>query len=312
MGSYDFSKRYNHSDEKTSGKNFSALNISKDVKFYKPKYDKNSSSNYNRIDIVPYGITTKMHPLVAAGDWSIGDFDYVLDIWVHKNVGPSRKSVVCPYRNYGKPCPICEETSKAYDAGDKEKGRLLKAQRRVYYNVISRNKEDDSSMKLFDTSFAWFEEVLRKAAISEGEDEGKAIDYADPIKGKTVRFDAVDSELNAKNPALKYESFKFYDRDSIEAEVKNALPLDSFIELKTYEELEKLMYGADDDEEETEEEEEERKPVKPKKEEEPEAAVEKPKCPHGHRFGKDCDEFPECDKCPKETWKACDSASNGK
>jgi hypothetical protein len=315
---YDFGKRYAKSDETKKQYNNTPFDFGDiKVKMYKPKFDKSADVNYNRFDIIPFKITSKKHPLVAAGDWQVGDFDYMMDLWVHKNIGPKHSTILCPYRTYGKTCPICEEASKAYDAEDKEKGRQLKAQRRVYYNVVSRNKGDGDEIQLFDVSHAWFEEPLRKAAKSEGEDEGAgAIDYAHPSKGKTVRFDVSDSGINPKVPALKYESFKFYDRDSIEERIKDALPLDSFLKLLDAKEIEKVLFADFEEEEEEEVEEEERKPVVTEKATEAppvkEEAPAKPACPHGHEFGKDTDEFRECENCPKDTWKACDRASRGK
>lgn len=65
------------------------------------------------------------------------------------------------------------------------------------------------------------------------------------------------------------------------------------------------------EEEEEEEEPAPKKKAKPKDDDEEEDEEPAPKksssgkCPHGHRFGKDTDEFPECDKCDKKIWKAC-------
>jgi len=320
MSKYDFSSRYKKSDEAKSGMKNTIFDFGdQKVKFYKPKYDKSNEMNYNRLDIVPFKITSKKHPLVASGDWNIGDFDYVLDVWTHRNIGPKHATILCPNRTYGKPCPICEEASKAYDNDEKEKGRLLKAQRRVFYNVISRNKGDEDEIQLFDASYLWFEEPLRKAAKSEGEDDGAdAVDYANPVTGKTIRFDVVDSKISTTFLALKYESFKFYDRESIEDRVKDALSLDSFIKLYDYEQLQKMLFAdmGDDDEEEEEEEEAPRKPVKhEEEEEEPKKKAEEPKkpiCPKGFKFGEECDDHKECEDCPKDTWKACDRASRVK
>ena len=69
-----------------------------------------------------------------------------------------------------------------------------------------------------------------------------------------------------------------------------------------------------DDDEEEEEKEPEKEPEAPKpptrrtrKNTDTPPATEKGKCPHGHRFGKDVDEYDECEKC--KNWEACMDAS---
>ncbi len=43
----------------------------------------------NRTNFIPYVIKTKNHPLVKRGEFEVGDSDYVMDIFVHRGVGPS-------------------------------------------------------------------------------------------------------------------------------------------------------------------------------------------------------------------------------
>ena len=128
----------------------------------------------------------------------------------------------------------------------------------------------------------------------------------------------------------------FEDReDEIPYElVENAISFDEIMNIPTYEEAEKLLYGNDDDEETSDEEEEEDEEPKPSKkpskhreeeedeeeddeedEDEEEPAPKKPskksdgeaspkgKCPFGHRYGKDCDEFEDCNDC--DLWEKC-------
>jgi hypothetical protein len=60
----------------------------------------------------------------------------------------------------------------------------------------------------------------------------------------------------------------------------------------------------EEDDEDEDDDEEEVKPARksePKKEskKEPKSEEKSGKCPHGHKFGKDCDEYDECDDCKK-------------
>ena len=70
------------------------------------------------MDIVPYFIGAA-HPLVKKGKAKPGDWGYVLQIFVHRNVGVNQDTYICPARTLGQPCPICEE-GKKHDMGEKE------------------------------------------------------------------------------------------------------------------------------------------------------------------------------------------------
>ncbi len=71
----------------------------------------------------------------------------------------------------------------------------------------------------------------------------------------------------------------------------------------------------DEEEEDEEEEDEEEKPVKKPPVRTKKQETKKPKksekkggkCPHGHKFGEDCEEYDECDECDK--WEECMDAS---
>lgn len=295
--SFDFSGRFNFNEEyaeKKSGKGGNrekVLDISQDVPRYTPQPDG------NRIDIVPFPITNENNPLVVAKKAKVGDYDYLLDVFEHQWIGPEHKNVVCLYKTYGKPCPICEAAQVAYNGGDEQTYRALKAKHRCYYNVIDRNSDDDS-VKLFDVSFEWFESELREEASAC---EPRA-DYANPETGKRVKFRAVPSDLkpdkNGKVP-LKYKSFSFIDREPITYRLKDAIPLDKFMKVYSYDALKAMLEGGDTQEDAPQETERPvpREPV----------ATGGNVCPSGHQFGKDCDQFKDCHTCQK--WSECDRAS---
>ena len=88
-------KRYARSYESRDDRKVAtvkALNfkkLDKEVEFYKVEEGENS------FDIIPYEIKTKNHPLVRTGEAQVGEWDYVLDYFVHKNVGAGQAQVVC-------------------------------------------------------------------------------------------------------------------------------------------------------------------------------------------------------------------------
>ena len=302
----------------------------------------NPSEGKNRINIVPYQIKSKNHPLVKSGEAEIGEKDYVLDFYTHRGVGPSEKTVLCLKNTYGKPCPICEQSAKLRKEGKEKEANALKPSRRVIYNV--EDLKEPGKIKVFETSHYLFEKELIEEARDD--EEGGFVDFADEEEGKEIKFRA--SKVQAKNMEyLEFKSFAFEDRDEpLDSElIESAISFDELLSVPTYEEVEKILYGDDEEDEpakkpskksDEDDDEPAKKPSKkvvnneddedeepaPKKsskksdeeneddEDEPE---EKPvkkdcsKCPFGHKFGKDCDEYSECDDC--DIWDKCVKAS---
>ena len=236
-----------------------------DVTFFSP------SEGKNRINIIPYIIKTKNHPLVRSGDMEIGDNDYVMDVYVHRGVGASEGSVICLKETYGKPCPICEQMALLRKQGKNDEAGDLKPSRRCFYNV--ENTKEPGKLQVFETSHYLFEKELIDEARDD--EEGGFIDFADPVNGKEIKFRANKVKKN-KFEFTEYKSFSFEDRDeSVSDELlESAISFDEIMTVPSYEEVEKMFYGTDDDDDDEEE-----KSVKKSKSEddEDEEQEEKPK-----------------------------------
>jgi len=312
--------------------------IKKKPGFFEPR------AGINKVNIIPYPIKTKKHPQVAAGKMEIGDYDYNVDIFVHRGIGPDEnQSVICPKKTYGKKCPICEAASDFYNDGKKDEGKALLPSRRVIYNLQQILKGEIQDLTIWEVSHYLFEKELIEEAheCSNGED---IIPFADPDEGCLVKFRGSTKKFG-KNEYLEYKSFDFIDREEeIDDEtLEAAVSLDELLVVLSYEEIEKIFYGQeddddddedatpkksrkkkvtdDDDEEEEDEEEVVTKKTRKKKiveedeeEEGDEDADEEPapkkskkksksKCPAGGVFGKDFEEFDECEGCP--LWEEC-------
>ena len=302
-----------------------------EVTFYKPVEGK------NRINIIPYEIKTKNHPLVKKGEFEIGDKDYVMDFYIHKSVGPTETSVLCLKSTYGKPCPVCELRAKLRKDGKEDEAKALKPSRRVAYNV--EDLKEPGKVKIFETSHFLFEKELIDEARDD--EENGFVDFADPEEGKEIKFRASKVSQGGFE-FLEFKSFGFEDRDEeISSKLlKQAISFDEIMNVPTYDDVEKILYGADDSEDEddepkkvskkVEEDEESDDEEKPKKkvveedeveekkpskksdeEDEQEEVEEKPvkkscsgKCPYGHNFRDDCDKYSDdCDKC--DCWDKC-------
>ena len=331
--SANLSKRYQSSYEtKDSGGAKTGVmdwgKVDGEVSFFKPVEGK------NRINIIPYTIKSKNHPLVRKGDFEIGDSDYVMDVYVHRSIGPSEASVICLKSTYGKPCPICEQSALLIKQGKEKEGKDLRSKRRVFYNV--EDLKEPGKVKIFEASHNLFEKELIDEARDD--DEGGFVNFADPAEGKEIKFRGSETSFN-KTKYLEFKSFSFVDRDEPLSDdlLESAVSFDEIMRVPTYEEVEKILYGQEDDDDEPEEkpaksarkpstdddeddEPEDDEPPKPKgkkkpaKEEsdddddEPEEEKPKPKksagkCPFGHAFGKDTDAFEECDDC--DCWDKC-------
>lgn len=237
------SNRYNKSYEtRDSGGGSQALDwkqVGREIKFFTAKEGK------NRINIIPYTISSKNHPLVKSGDMEIGDLDYVMDIWLHKNVGPGQAAVVCLKKNYAKACPICEKAEEFKKKGKQKEYEELKPSRRAYYNIQDIKNPD--TIQVFDVSQYLFEKELIEEARTCS-DDGDMVDFADPETGKTVIFRASTASFGGHD-YLEYKSFQFNDReDEIEEEIiEAAVPFDALLKVLSYEDIEKILYGQDDE-----------------------------------------------------------------
>lgn len=280
-----------------SGMNTSIMdwsNVRGNVDFYKPEKGK------NKIIIVPFYVKSMKHPLVHKGKLEIGDLDYMLDIWVHRKVGPAEQDIVC-LKQYGLPCPVCEEAQEFKSQGKVDESKALRASRRAFYNVIDIENDSKTIKILSNVSFKLFEKELIGEATSQAEEEdveGGMIPFADPEEGNIISFRAEEESLG-KNTYLEFKSFRFRKRDmKITNYMYRAVSFDEILVYRDYTEIKNLMMGEVDS---NEEEEEERKPVKKKEVKE----EEQNKCPNGYEFGIDTDKYEECDDCPGKIYNKC-------
>jgi hypothetical protein len=314
----------------SGGGGIPCLNIQKD-KLFKPVAGK------NKIDIIPY-LASKNNPDKGNNP---GDPVYVLDYWAHRNIGLNHDNIICPAKNYHKPCPICEEIERMKDEGkDWDDYKDLMPKRRVAYNFVDVMK-NDKKILVFDVSHFFFEKELLDEALSQG--EGDMIDFFSLDEGKTVVFRATEESLGG-GKYFKFKSFSFEDRAKAYPErfAKEAFCLDDLLNLLSYDQISAVYFGDGieaDDPDAVNDDDDDAKPVasakknsskKPVEEDDDNALVddddpieEKPaakksaskktsakkqdddenECPHGHKFGEDYDNFEECNDCTK--WKKC-------
>ena len=274
------------------------------VVLFEPK----SGKDKNRIDIIPFVISQTWYsklrtPLGRPLGLGVGDIDYKLEIPVHKNIGPTKQTFLCPKLAFGKKCPICEERFAEFDKPEKEqdkkKAQMLKPSWRDFYNVYDTEDEEKGIQLWSDVSYHNFEKFLL--------DEANGITFSDLEEGKTVvvkmREKTIESATVAqKGPStfLETADIEFVDRDPYEEDVlAQSYPLDKMLIMSSYEEMLAANMGVDEQENEPihEEEKTERPPLKRKVN----------TCQFG-TFGRDCNKLEECRECEEALFQACADA----
>jgi hypothetical protein len=321
--------------------NFDVIGGYKKELIYKPK-----RNDYNRIDIIPYLVSSKFHP----DKLKKGTPDYLLNVKVHRYIGPSNATVICLAAMYGKPCPICEEKEEVLKslegATKEEKASKLKPynwSKRAFYCVIDLElPPEKQEMQIFEESHHLFEKELVMAAATR---DGGFILFSDIEEGKSVDFYAEET-TSPYGSFNSYKKMQFEDRKPYDEKVyEEAFPLDEMLIIPSYEEVRNIFYGVGEDtdegtddapveeekssrrrREEPEEKSSRRKREEPeekssrrerRKEEEPEEKTsrrgrgrreekEENPCPEGLAFGKDNESSKACTKCPDDVWKKCE------
>jgi hypothetical protein len=320
---------------------FSYLVLPKDLEIFNP--DKGRIM----FDVLPYVVKDENHPdreeefniAIDGEEW------YRRPFTIHRNIGPDNDVAVCP-GSIGEKCPICEyrkKLSTEADTEDEVKALWKDTKPRVIYLVVPVDaKKWDEVVYIYDNS----PHVFQKKLNDELEDKPEYEVFYDPTEeGYTLNV-RYTKESTGKYTYSDPSRIDFEKRekgfDEYPDEFIDNLPnLDDIIKdsVMPYKELEKkfLAYVDDDDDEMEEPPEDDddderssgrsRKPRRghrtpqeedndqddePEKEKKPASrsrgtSRSKDKCPHGHKFGTDTDEYDDCEKC--KVWDECNEAN---
>jgi hypothetical protein len=114
------------------------------------------------------------------------DGDPLKEVHFHYNVGDHRGGIVCPKRNFGENCPICEFASSLWregvDKNDEETKKLAKSlfvRARYFSPVILRGREDEG-VKVYGYGKRAYENLL---GYILDPDYG---DITDPLEGTDI------------------------------------------------------------------------------------------------------------------------------
>ena len=205
-----------------------------------PKWKR--TNDIHTIDILPWA-AGKNYPGKPEGS-----LQYVLIVWVHQRIGYKQQSYACPQMNYGKPCPICEKIDKLtqMDGYDAQLVKDISPKKRCVYYILSWGTQKDAraGVQIWESSHWHSEKAIIKAARTSS--RGGMVKFYHPLKGKTLRFDGegkgIDSSPITFLPREDEATGEPYeiDRETIES----LEPLDSFIDILSYEELSEVTIGA--------------------------------------------------------------------
>jgi hypothetical protein len=263
------------------------------------------------IDFIPFIAGPDM-PQVSGGGIKENSFTWLVDLWVHRNIGVLENPYVCPARTNGDPCPICEHLQQNRDSYEKKDYDALKAKRRTIYLVWCHDNSEEKTkgIQLWDVAHWFMENNLKE--IAERPRGGGTVTYFDPDNGKNVVFTKRGSGMSN----TQFLGHRFDDREAAIPDniLDQSFALDSVIKYSSYDEIHKAFYGSNTDETEA-------TPVdttsnapfvddqpvaaEPEPAQEPEVASDE--CPVHGEFGADHDALEACPDCVN--WDDCYAAN---
>jgi hypothetical protein len=343
----------NIQQQRESKKAFGYLNLPKGV----PILSIEDGTARLNLDFLPYEVTDAKHP-DRNQDYDIAMPEtlwYRRPIKVHRNVGSSDDTVICP-RSVGQPCPICEYREKrAKEGADKEDIKVLYPKPRSLYVVVPLGvKKFEEKPTIWDMSDYLFQDILNDELELDAENRV----FPELETGKTLSLRLKWKSLGG-NSYPEVRSITFTDRDPYDEAILDDVPnLDEILKVLTYAQLKDKFFEIEhepdggtleeekeekeekpprrgtpstkrrEESEEVKEEETDTPPARTRKYSEPATTMKrkapvaqeeekeepptrtkkvessgKERCPHGHKFGVDTDNFEECADC--NIWDDC-------
>ena len=333
------SRAVKNRDQKGLGK-VSVIDISKLPEGHKT-YDLKSGRSENVIDIIPFIVTQEWYKKLRtfSGEptgLEVGDYEYKLEIPIHRNVGPENAWIVCPQAAFGHKCPVCDDLYDLYriDENDRteEEKKKIKAWTiswRNYYNIWDyeggKDEDDEPGFKLMlNQSYHLFEKYLLNSVNEWEAEEGETMAFADPDDGKTLVFKGKLKSLGKgknANEFVEAESVDFEKRDEPYDDKfidENCVSFDELVILLSYEAILEMHMGNKSEEdggEDTGEKDDDKgssgrgRGRGSQKKEEKDNNNDDNLCSFGFEFGVECGDHPECadekNGCPEDKYNEC-------
>jgi len=228
-------------------------------KFWKPE------AGTRLVDILPYKVTTDNHPSGTPK----GGIDYVLEMWVHKNVGPNKDTFICLEKHNKGRCPICDDAREQFNALFEEKKREmsderkafgeakkelrdLEPKRRVVYNLVDLENPEEGVL-LYEAPWFWFEKPLVEHFLNKqklAKTRGKEFpEFWRHDAGSSVSLNCTQEKF-AGREFVKSTPMGFEDRDEQydDSVIDMTYSLDSFLVIPTAAEVKEAYMGFSSEE----------------------------------------------------------------
>lgn len=198
-----------------------------------------------RLDIIPF--TLKESNAYA----DKGEVYFEVTIWVHYGIGANQSPYICPAKQVGEKCPICEyrtKLSKDPDADEQLLKDLAPKQRQLFRIIDTKDK--DKGIQLWEISFHNFGKQL-DARIRNSDEDDRYNEFYELEDGFTLRIGFADTSFGGGKPFPKAESIDFksraedYDEDTLD----EGPDLDECIKILEYDELKQIHLQTSDEEE---------------------------------------------------------------
>jgi len=174
------------------------------------------------------------------------DGDPLREVHFHYNVGEHRGGIVCPKRNFGEECPICEFASALWregtDTNDEESKKLAKSlfvRARYFSPVVIRGRENEG-VKIYGYGKRAYENLL---GYILDPDYG---DITDPMEGTDISLTYTKPTTPGAYPqtSLKMRrntSQLVEDKEAIAALLDGIPDIDSLFERHTSEQINAIL-----------------------------------------------------------------------
>ena len=286
--------------------------------------------NLNLIDFLPWVVTQEWYKDLRTfsgltTNLDIGDWDYKLELPVHRGVGENNDIFICLRLAFGQKCPRCEEMFEEYEKTEPDDKKIneLKPSWRCWYNLYDYNEEenpDGVNSVWEDVSYHLFE----KEILAEADEGEETVLYSDIEMGKSVEIKGKQKQLG-KNKFIEAGNVEFKDRDPYKEDIVNdTVSFDSLVKICTYEEFNRAHLGLDEEAPEKEKSESStpsseatesssnRRSRRRSAAEKEEPKTDDNSCPKGLKFGNPDLDSKDCKKCPDDIFDTCAAVDDKK
>jgi hypothetical protein len=170
------------------------------------------------------------------------DGDPLKEFYFHYlNADKKFQSVLCPKKNFGEACPICELVSKLYKEGDEESRKLAKevtAKQRFFSPIVVRG-EEDKGVQVWGYSKTIYEELLKLMLNPEYGDITDQDEGLDLVVSSSRKSGKMYAETNL---TPKRKSSSLAARKELVLELLNhGTDFDSMFERKTVSQVAEIL-----------------------------------------------------------------------